>query len=306
VVPERVAELAKSVTNVGLQSPIVVRPRAAGEGSIVYEILAGRHRYEAFRLLKRESIPALIQDVDDLRAKLIEIDENLCREGLSPAQEAEAIAHRKQIYEVLNPSVIHGGDRKSTRQTGDLKGIAKPKRFTKITAEATGKAERNVQRAVRRAKRIGTKNLHRIVNSSLDKPAELDALAALNAPEREALIEQAAKGEPVAACQSTSDKRSERWRNEFRHLINKPPTHEDRKWASEELAKLADNGEMPDIPDFLRRDPHARLDTLIRDLSAMRVAESAAVRRSLQERSELANRLLSDAPRNRPCDKAAQ
>jgi hypothetical protein len=244
--------------------------------------------------------------VSDLQAELISIDENLCRQDLTAAQEAAALARRKQIYQLLYPAVGHGGDRKSNRQNGDLKSKAKQKRFTKVTSEATGKPERSIQRAVRRGTRIGSKNLERIVKSSLDKPSELDALAALSAPEREALIERAAKGETVTARQSTSDKRSERWRNEFCHLINKPPTHEDRRWASQELAKLADNGEMPDIPDFLRRDPHARLDTLIRDLGALWVAESAAMRLSLQERSELANRLRSDAPRNCPWDKAPQ
>jgi ParB-like chromosome segregation protein Spo0J len=237
VIAEHVAELANSVTNVGLQSPIIVRPREVTNGSMVYEILAGRHRYEAFRLLKRQSIPAVIQDVDDLRAELIEIDENLCRESLSPAQEAEAVARRKQIYEVLNPSVTHGGDRKSTRQTGDLKGVAKARRFTKITAEATGKAERTLQRVVRRAERIGAKNLRRIVNSTLDKPAELDALADLKAPEREALIERAAKGETVTARQSTSGKSSERWRTEFRRLIRKRSADEDR------CCRLAERGD---------------------------------------------------------------
>jgi ParB/RepB/Spo0J family partition protein len=293
VVLDRVSKLAESIKDIGLQCPIIIRITNSG----AMEIVAGWHRFEAFRLLGKKSIPSIIRNVSDLEAELIQIDENLCREDLTPAQMAAAITRRKQIYEALHPETSAGGDRKSTRQIGDLKKTAKHKRFTKVTAEATGRPERSVQRAARRGRRIGHKNLDRIAKSSLDRPGELDALAALPMAQRDALIEKAAKGEIVSARELRSEASSENWRGEFRRLMNKVRNSADRTWASQELGTTSGAG---DIPDFLVRDPEARIDAVIRDLGAMRVAEGAAMRLSPDERAQLSDRLSSDAPATFP------
>jgi len=51
--------------------------------------------------------------------------------------------HRKRYYELLHPETAHGGDRKSSRQLGDLI----ENRFTQDTADKTGRAERSVMRS---------------------------------------------------------------------------------------------------------------------------------------------------------------
>lgn len=56
-------------------------------------------------------------------------------------------AERKRAYEVLHPETAHGGDRKSSRQVGDLNA---PGRFTADTAAKTGRSERAVQRDAER------------------------------------------------------------------------------------------------------------------------------------------------------------
>ena len=62
------------------------------------------------------------------------------------------IFRRKQIYEELHPETKHGGDRKSD-QVANLASCSD--RFTEATAAATGKAERNIQRAAARGEALG-------------------------------------------------------------------------------------------------------------------------------------------------------
>jgi ParB/RepB/Spo0J family partition protein len=194
----KVLVLASSIKDVGLRQPINVRLVGAD-----YEVRGGLHRVEAFRHLGFETIPAIVTDDDDLRAELAEIDENLIRNELSPAERAIAISRRKVCYEALHPEAAHGGDRKSSRQVGDLiepdRKPGEAERFTKTTADATGKSERSVQRDAQRGEDIGADALAKVVNTSLDKGEELDALAKLEPAHRTRLIERAAAGEDVSA-----------------------------------------------------------------------------------------------------------
>lgn len=80
-------------------------------------------------------------------------------------------------------------------------------RFTAETAAKTGKSERAVQRDATRADRLGA-DLDRIAGTTLDKGAELDALAAMPAPARQAIIERAAGGENVSALRPPANQRS--------------------------------------------------------------------------------------------------
>jgi ParB/RepB/Spo0J family partition protein len=271
--PIRVNQLADSITDVGLHSPIVVRLAASEDTGTepIYQLLAGNHRYAAFQKLKWATIPAIIVDANDLRAEIIAIDENLCRESLTPAQEASAIMRRKEIYEKLHPNTAHGGNRKPSRQIGDLKS----ERFTKATAAATGRGERSVQRAVTRANKIGRAALQQIEGSSLDSNSKLDALAALPPAERESAIKRAVAGESVSLRSKSPDLsmysgelsiQSACWRTEFRALMKRTkfrdlmqsaPTEQDREWAAKEAGFSIASG-VPDIPSFLdRRIPKA-------------------------------------------------
>lgn len=207
--PIKVEVLAASIADIGLRQPINVRALPSGG----YEVRGGGHRLAAFVRLGKVTIPAFVHDDDDLRAELAEIDENLIRNELSPAERAAAVARRKTIYEALHPETAHGGDRRSSRQLGDLK-TDEPERFTKSTADATGASERTVQREAERGEKIGEAALKRVAGTSLDKGEELDALAKLPEDKRGALIDRAAAGEKVSAkIEAKKDKRDTRERD---------------------------------------------------------------------------------------------
>ena len=194
--PIQVELLARSIEQVGLIQPIVVRA-VVDDG---FEVIAGMHRLSAFRLLGKDDIPAIIRTDDDLHAELALIDENLVRNELSPAERAIAISRRKAIYEALHPATLHGGTRDPSRQVGDLLGPPDDaSRFTKATSDVTGRSERAIQRDAARGDAIGAEGLAKVVDTSLDKGDELDALAKLEPDHRDRLIKRAAAGEAVSA-----------------------------------------------------------------------------------------------------------
>jgi ParB family chromosome partitioning protein len=77
-------ELASSIREHGVLQPILVRPI----GPARYQLVAGERRWRASRAAGLESIPALIEEIDDETALEISIIENLQREDLSPLDEA--------------------------------------------------------------------------------------------------------------------------------------------------------------------------------------------------------------------------
>jgi len=77
-------ELAASIREHGVLQPILVRPT----GPARYQLVAGERRWRASRRAGLETIPALIDEIDDDTALEISIIENLQREDLSPLDEA--------------------------------------------------------------------------------------------------------------------------------------------------------------------------------------------------------------------------
>lgn len=94
-----VSTLAASMDRIGLRSPITVRPVPRvvnGASGFGYEIVAGRHRFEAARKLGWEEIEASIIE-DPATARLWEIAENLHRSDLTPVERAEHIEEWRKL-----------------------------------------------------------------------------------------------------------------------------------------------------------------------------------------------------------------
>jgi len=200
-VPETVNAMAKSLSDVGLINPITVVRAKVYDSSIIvdgYRVVTGNHRVAAARALGWEEIEAfVIADDDRLENELREIDENLCRAELTPAQRAYAIKRRKEIWEIRNPSL--GGTSCSTQKATEHKDRPQnQKQFAADTAEATGQSKQDINRHVSRAEALGD-DLLEVTGTSLDKGVELDALKAMPEPERKELIQKAKAGEKVTA-----------------------------------------------------------------------------------------------------------
>jgi len=182
-----VAAIKASIDEIGLRTPVSLRRvRAAGDNPERLILTAGAHRLEAMRQLGREWIAAIVRSEDDLDAELWEIDENLCRAELTPADRALFVFRRKEIYLLKHPETGHGGERAS-RQVGDLNGDD-PRRFTAATAEATGQSERAIQRDAERGEKISEKALRMLRGTRHDKGVVLDRLKTLRAEEQEVYV----------------------------------------------------------------------------------------------------------------------
>lgn len=83
-------ELAKSIEETGLQSPIKVRPDGKGEYMIVY----GERRYRAHMLLGLATIKAIVEDMSDEALADAAIIENLQRKDITQLEEARAFQRR--------------------------------------------------------------------------------------------------------------------------------------------------------------------------------------------------------------------
>lgn len=120
--------------------------------------------------------------------ELWEIDENLRRAELTPADRAVCVAKRKELYETLHPETRVGATgvgREKVRQVGEANAAD---RFTADTAKATGKSERSVQRDAERGEKIAPDVLQEIKGTAFDTGANLDLLKHLtHAEQRQAL-----------------------------------------------------------------------------------------------------------------------
>ncbi len=77
-------ELSASIREHGVLQPILVRPLGNNE----FQLVAGERRWRASKAAGLDTIPALIEEIDDDTALEIAIIENLQREDLSPLDEA--------------------------------------------------------------------------------------------------------------------------------------------------------------------------------------------------------------------------
>ena len=109
---EKIAELVENLRNNQLSSPIVVRRRTDG----ALEIIAGRHRREAYRRLGRSEIEASLRDLTDDEAERLVFFDNLLAPSLTDYQKYLGFSQRKrskvftndQLAQEagVNPSVI--------------------------------------------------------------------------------------------------------------------------------------------------------------------------------------------------------
>ena len=84
---ETLSELAESIKEFDIVTPIITRPKEDGNG---YEVIAGQRRVRASELAGINTIPAFVLPLDRDRAIITLVDSNLQRENILPSERAFA------------------------------------------------------------------------------------------------------------------------------------------------------------------------------------------------------------------------
>ena len=157
---DHAALIAASIEQGRLEQPIVIRPVAGGGAP--YRLVQGAHRLAAVTMLGWADLTVgehvIVRELDDLEARLAEIDENLARHELNPLDRAYFIVERRRVYEELGRSRSRGGDRKSNKFKAEIKSQSLPfdfsERFSANAAKTLRLSERTVQTAIRIADKL--------------------------------------------------------------------------------------------------------------------------------------------------------
>lgn len=190
---DAVERLADSMKTLGVSSPIMVR-RVAGEIHVVF----GQHRVEAARRLDWDNIPAMFVKGTDLENELRQIDENLVRHDLSAMEKTQQLARRVEIVSAL--AEVGENNASNPRENPDAprkRGRGRPKGKVQEVAAATGTTPREVQKAVRRTRRIAPAVQKRLTESRAPADA-LDALADLDHIEQGEVVDRMEKNGETA------------------------------------------------------------------------------------------------------------
>nr|WP_199331158.1 ParB/RepB/Spo0J family partition protein [Calothrix sp. FACHB-1219] len=85
--PQKLEELSRSIKELGILEPLLVRPLPGG----YYELVAGERRYRAATMAGLIEVPIVAREMDDATTYQVRLVENLQREDLNPLEETEGI-----------------------------------------------------------------------------------------------------------------------------------------------------------------------------------------------------------------------
>ena len=116
---EKMQELANSIYEHGIITPIIVRPIDNNK----FEIVSGHNRAEAAKLAGLDIIPCDIRELDDDAATIIMVDANLQRETILPSEKAwayryklEAIKSQGKRNDLTCVQVAHKSTKQKSRE----------------------------------------------------------------------------------------------------------------------------------------------------------------------------------------------
>ena len=170
-------QLARSVREVGVLQPVVVRP--SGDG---YELVMGERRWRAAQAAGLETIPAIVRPLSDREAALAALAENLQREDLSYWDEAAGYERFLKTFGVTQEQLASALGKSQATIANKLRLLKLPEEVRR-RLQAAGLGERHARSLLRLP----------------DAQAQIEALTvmidrALNAREAEEYVDRMLRG----------------------------------------------------------------------------------------------------------------
>ncbi len=128
---ESLAELAASISEVGVLQPVLVRPREGGS----YQLVAGERRWRAARRAGLTVIPAVVRSTDDMTAVEQALVENLHRQDLTPLEEAAAYQQLIEDFSLTHEQVATRVGRSRSAVTNTLRLMSLPPSIQHLLAD---------------------------------------------------------------------------------------------------------------------------------------------------------------------------
>jgi ParB family chromosome partitioning protein len=127
--PGELAELEASLKANGLLQPIVVRPKANGDG---FELIAGERRLRAATKIGWDEIPAVVKEIDDQMLLTLALVENLQRSNLNPIEEALGYQRLISDFTLTQQQVAEVVGKDRTTVANILRLLALPEQVRRI------------------------------------------------------------------------------------------------------------------------------------------------------------------------------
>ena len=123
-------ELALSIKNVGIISPIIVKKKGN-----FYEIISGERRFRAAKKLKLKKVPIIVRNYDDLITLEVSLIENIQRENLNPIEEALTYKVFQEKFNLNQEQIAEKVGKNRTTITNSLRLLKLDKRVQNFVME---------------------------------------------------------------------------------------------------------------------------------------------------------------------------
>lgn len=167
-----VDELAQVIRAEGIFSPIWVKPTTRSQSGVesnAWEVVNGRHRYEAMWRLQMNHAPCIVlHEKSVMRDLIAKIDTKLLSGGAGAAEFSHAVYMRRELYDIVND--VAPGVYLTT--------------FLNECAKLHNLSSEHVRRGVKAGMSLGEGRLLSLVGTSWDKHSELRKLSLLPVDER--------------------------------------------------------------------------------------------------------------------------
>jgi ParB-like chromosome segregation protein Spo0J len=174
-----VENIALSIQNGEMLNPIIVTKD--------FKIISGRHRFEAYKMLRKKEVPCRVIDVDDVQAKLLTIDENLVRRKLSVLETCEALLEKEQILKELH---MRSQKEYDTFKKDSAK-FALPQGIVNEISKTIGISKRSVYLKLKIAKNLDERaSRHISFNDLENNQSQLEKISELKPEDQIALVKK--------------------------------------------------------------------------------------------------------------------